>query len=229
MMMDKERSLKFNGGTVMKKLFCLITALLLLLICAAAHSEDIAELFAGFEHLSIVTENDFCLVKPTAKALTAYATEHNFFLPVFGRAEDEMKVAVVMKGAGIMFQPHHAMVQTERYRYFLDGVKEPVTILSVEGSSYVSFILPREALDMCKDIAASDKVIIRYSADDTYSGNAEFLLCEEAKALFGAVYEVYMTYDAVLDNDWMDSIIDSDAYEYMTYKREVNEAIPAAE
>ena len=140
-----------------------------------------------------------------------------------------MKVAVVMKGAGILFQPRHAMVQTERHRYFLDGVKEPVAMLTVEGSSYVSFILPREALDMCKDIAASDKVIIRYSTDDAHSGNAEFLLCEEAKALFGAVYEAYMTYDAVLDNDWMDNVIDGDAYEYMSYKREVNAAVPAAE
>ena len=38
-----------------------------------------------------------------------------------------------------------------------------------------------------------------------------------------------MMYDAVLDNDWMDSIIDGDAYEYMTYRREVNPESPAAE
>lgn len=206
----------------MKKLFCLVTALLMLLICATASSENIMELFAGFEHLYIVTESEACMVKPDAKALTEYATEHNFFLPVFGRADDEMKVAVVMKGAGMMFQPRHVMVQTEQYRYFLDGIKEPVTMLSVDGSSYVSFILPGAAVDMCKDIATSDKVIIRYSADTTHSGTTEFLLCDEAKALFGAVYEAYMMYDAVLDNEWMDSIVDGDAYEYMTYKREVN-------
>ena len=169
------------------------------------------------------------MVKPTAKALMAYATEHNFFLPVFGRADDEMKIGVVMKGAGIMFQPRHAMVQTEQYQYLLDGIKEPVTMLSIDGSSYVTFILPGEAVDMCNDIATSGKVIIRYSADATHSGTTEFLLCEEAKALFGAVYEAYRTYDAVLDNDWMDSIIDGDAYEYMTYKRESNVEAPITE
>ncbi|MBR3929733.1 MAG: hypothetical protein IKJ65_12120 [Clostridia bacterium] len=213
----------------MKKLFCLLTALLMLLICATASSENITELFAGFEHLYVVTESEACMVKPAAKALTAYATEHNFFLPVFGRADDEMKIAVVMKGAGILFQPRHAMVETDQYRYFLDGVKEPVTMLTIEGSSYVCFILPGEAVDMCQDIAASGKVIIRYSADATHSAAAEFLLSEEAKALFGAVYEAYMTYDAVLDNDWMDSIIDGEAYEYMTYRREANPESPAAE
>ena len=213
----------------MRKLFCLITALLMLLTCTAASSENITELFAGFEHLYVVMESDACMVKPNAKALTAYATEHNFFLPVFGRADDEMKVGVVMKGAGIMFQPRHAMVQTEQYQYYLDGIKEPVTMLSIDGSSYVCFILPGEAVDMCKDIAASGTVTIRYSADAAHSGTTEFLLCEEAKALFGAVYEAYMMYDAVLDNDWMDSIIDGDAYEYMTYKREPNAAAPIAE
>ena len=213
----------------MKKRFCLIVVLLMFLVCTTASSENITELFSDFEHLYVVTESDACMVKPTAKALTAYATEHNFFLPVFGRADDEMKVGVVMKGAGIMFQPRHAMVQTEQYRYFLDGIKEPVTMLTIDGSSYVSFILPREAVDMCKDIAESDNVIIRYSTDTTHSGTTEFLLCKEAKALFGAVYEAYMTYDAALDNDWMDSIIDGDAYEYMTYKREANATAPLAE
>ncbi len=213
----------------MKKLFCLVTALLLLLICTMASAEHITALFAGFEHLHVATESEFCMVKPNAKALTAYATEHNFFLPVFGRGDDEMKVGVVMKGAGIMFQPRHAMVQTEQYRYFLDGIKEPVTTLTIDGSSYVCFILPGEAVDMCRDIAASGKVIIRYSADATHSGTTEFLLCEEAQALFGAVYEAYMAYDAVLDNDWMDSIIDGEAYEYMSYKREVNATAPTME
>ncbi len=213
----------------MRKLFCLITALLMLLTCTAASSENITELFADFEHLYVVMEIDACMVKPNAKALTTYATEHNFFLPVFGRADDEMKVGVVMKGAGIMFQPRHAMVQTEQYQYYLDGIKEPVTMLSIDGSSYVCFILPGEAVDMCKDIAASGTVIIRYSTDATHSGTTEFLLGEEAKALFGAVYEAYMMYDAVLDNDWMDSIIDGDAYEYMTYKHEANAGAPIAE
>ena len=111
----------------------------------------------------------------------------------------------------------------------LDGIKEPVTMLSIEGSSYVCFILPGEAVDMCKDIAASGKVSIRFSADATHSGTTEFLLGEEAKALFGAVYEAYMMYDAVLDNDRMDSIIDGEAYEYMTYKREVDAAAPIQE
>lgn len=213
----------------MKKLICLVTALLMLLISAAASSENITELFAGFEHLTVVTESEACMVKPNAKALTAYATEHNFFLPVFGRADDEMKIGVLMKGAGILFQPRHAMVQTEQYRYFLDGIKEPVTMMSIEGSSYVTFILPGEAVDMCKDIAASDQVIIRYSADATHSGTTEFVLNGEAKALFGVVYEAYMMYDAVLDNDWMDSIIDSAAYEYMTYRREATAAAPSVE
>ena len=213
----------------MKKLFCLAAALLMMLIWITASSENITELFAGFDHLHVVTESEACMVKPNAKALTAYTTDHNFFLPVFGRAEDEMKIGVVMKGAGIMFQPRHAMVQTEQYRYFLDGIKEPVTMLSIEGSSYVCFILPGEAVDMCKDIAASGKVSIRFSADATHSGTTEFLLGEEAKALFGAVYEAYMMYDAVLDNDRMDSIIDGEAYEYMTYKREVDAAAPIPE
>lgn len=213
----------------MKKLMCLITALSMLLFCATASSETITEMFAGFEHLSVVTESEACMVKPTAKALTTYATEHNFFLPVFGRADDEMKIGVIMKGAGIMFQPRHAMVQTEQYRYFLDGIKEPVTMMSIEGSSYVTLILPGEAVDMCKDIAASNQVIIRYSADATHSGTTEFVLNEDTKALFGAVYEAYMMYDAVLDNDWMDSIIDGDAYEYMTYRREATAAAPGVE
>ena len=213
----------------MKKLFCLVTALLMLLICTCASAENISELFADFEHLHVAAESDACMVKPNAKALTAYATEHNFFLPVFGQAENERKVAVLMKGAGIMFQPRHAMVQTDQYRYFLDGIKEPVTMFSVEGSSYVCFVLPGEAIDMCKDIAASDKVTVRYSADASHSGTTEFLLCDEAKAIFGLVYEAYMMYDAVLDIDWMDSIVDGEAYEYMTYKREINEASPTAE
>ena len=213
----------------MKRLYCLVAALLMLLICTAASSEDITELFADFEHLHVATESEACMVKPSAKALTAYATEHNFFLPVFGRADDEMKIGVVMKGAGIMFQPRHAMVKTDQYRYFLDGIKEPATMLAIEGSSYVCFILPGEAVDMLKDIAASGKVTIRYSADDTHSGTTEFLLSEETKALFGAVYEAYMMYDAVLDNDWMDIIIDNDAYEYMTYKREENPTSSTAE
>ena len=203
----------------MKKLFCLIAALVMLL-CTAASSEDITDLFGGFEHLYVATESEACMIKPNAKALTAYATEHNFFLPVFGRADDEMKVGVLMKGAGIMFQPRHAMIKTDQYLYFLDGIKEPVTRLTIDGSSYVCFILPREAIDMCKDIAESGKVSIRYSADSTHSGTAEFLLSEKAKALFGAVYEAYTAYDAVLDNDWMDEIIDGEAYEYMTFKRE---------
>ena len=203
----------------MKKLFCLIAALVMLL-CIAASSEDITDLFEGFEHLYVATESEACMIKPNAKALTAYATEHNFFLPVFGRADDEMKVGVVMKGAGIMFQPRHAMIKTDQYLYFLDGIMEPVSMLSIDGSSYVCFILPGEAMDMCKDIAKSSKVSIRYSADSTHSGTAEFLLSEKAKALFGAVYEAYTAYDAVLDNDWMDEIIDGEAYEYMTFKRE---------
>lgn len=212
----------------MKRLYCLIAALLMLLICTAASSENITELFADFEHLHVATESEACMVKPSAKALTAYATEHNFFLPVFGRADDEMKVGVVMKGAGIMFQPRHAMVMTDHCQYFLDGIKEPATMLTIEGSSYVCFILPGEAVDMLKDIAASGNVTIRYSIDAAHSGTTEFLLSEETKALFGAVYEAYMMYDAVLDNDWMDTIIDSDAYEYMTYRREVNPAAPNA-
>lgn len=213
----------------MKRLYCLVAALLMLMISTAASSEDITELFADFEHLHVATESEACMVKPSAKALTAYATEHNFFLPVFGRADDEMKVGIVMKGAGIMFQPRHAMVKTDQYQYFLDGIKEPATMLAIEGSSYICFILPGEAVDMCKDIAASSKVIIRYSADDTHSGPTEFLLSEETKALFGAVYEAYLMYDAVLDNDWMDIIIDNDAYEYMTYKREAIAEAFAAE
>ena len=213
----------------MKKLFCLVAALLMMLIWITASSENITKLFADFDHLHVVTESEACMVKPNAKALTAYATEHNFFLPVFGRVEDEMKIGVVMKGAGIMFQPRHAMVQTDQYRYFLDGIKEPVTMFSVEGSSYVCFVLPGEAIDMCKDIAASGKVTVRYSVDASHSGTTEFLLCDEAKAIFGLVYEAYMMYDAALDNDWMDSIVDGEAYEYMTYKREINEASPIAE
>ncbi|MBQ4158262.1 MAG: hypothetical protein IJD86_09000 [Clostridia bacterium] len=213
----------------MKRFFSLVAALLMLIISTAASSENITELFADFEHLYVATESEACMVKPSAKALTAYATEHNFFLPVFGRADDEMKVGVVMKGAGILFQPRHAMIKTDQYRYFLDGIKEPVTMLAIEGSSYVCFILPGEAMDMLKDIAASGKVTIRYSANTAHSGTTEFLLSEETKALFGAVYEAYMMYDAVLDNDWMDSIIDEDAYEYMTYKREVIAEAFAAE
>ena len=205
----------------MKRLYCLVAALLMLMISTAASSENITELFADFEHLHVATESEACMVKPTAKALTAYTTDHNFFLPVFGRADDEMKAAVIMKGAGILFQPRHAMIKTDQYQYLLDGVKEPVTMLSIEGSSYVAFVLPGEAMDMFKDIAASGKVTIRYSPDNTHSGTTEFLLCKEAKALFGAVYEAYMMYDAVLDNDWMDSIVDDYAYEHLTYKKEL--------
>ena len=212
----------------MKRLYCLVAALLMLMSTAAS-SENITELFADFEHLHVATESEACMVKPTAKALTAYATEHNFFLPVFGRADDEMKVAVVMKGAGILFQPRHAMIMTDEYQYFLDGIKEPVTMLSIEGSSYVCFILPGEAVDMFRDIASSAKVTIRYSAYADHCGTTEFLLCEEAKELFGAVCEAYRTYDAVLDNDSMDIIIDSEAYEYMTYKREENPTSSTAE
>ena len=56
----------------MKRLFSLVAVLLMLMISTAASSENITELFAGFEHLSVVTESEACMVKPTAKALTTF-------------------------------------------------------------------------------------------------------------------------------------------------------------
>ena len=44
------------------------------------------------------------------------------------------------------------------------------------------------------------------------------------KDIFGAVYEVYMFYDAILDNSEMDRMVDEQAYSYIDYKREARPA-----
>lgn len=204
----------------MKRFFCMIAAAWMLLSCAAA--DTLTDLFGSFEHVSVVQDStyDACMVKPKASAMTAYATDHNVFLPVFGTNGDELKACVVMKGAGIMFQPHHALVMTEQYEYRLDLKAEKPSMLSIEGSSYVAFILPSEAIDMCRDIAESSTVTVRYSMDSTHSGTNDFQLSQDVKELFGAVYEVYMSYDAVLDNSETDRMVDEQAYSYIDYKRE---------
>ena len=208
----------------MKRLICMIAAAWMLLSCPAA--DTLTDLFGSFEHVSVVQDSTYgaCMVKPKASAMTAYATEHNVFLPVWGTDGDELKACVVMKGAGIMFQPHHALVMTEQYEYRLDLKAEKPSMLSIEGSSYVAFILPSEAIDMCRDIAESSTVTVRYSMDSTHSGTNDFQLSQDVKELFGSVYEVYMSYDAVLDNSETDRMVDEQAYSYIDYTREPKSA-----
>lgn len=208
----------------MKRFLCMIAAAWMLLSCAAA--DTLTDLFGAFEHLSVVQDSTYgaCMVKPKASAMTAYASDHNVFLPVFGQSEDELKACVVMKGAGIMFQPHHVLVVTEQYQYRMDLKAERPTMFSIEGSSYVAFLLPSDMMEMCRDIADSGTVTVRYSMDSTHSGTNDFQLSQDVKDIFGAVYEVYMAYDALLDNRETVRAIDEQAYSYIDYKREANPA-----
>ena len=129
-----------------------------------------------------------------------------------------------MKGAGIMFQPHHVLVATDQYEYCMDLKAEKPGMFGVEGSSYVAFILPSDAIDMCRDIAESSTVTVRYSMDSAHAGTNDFQLSQDVKDIFGAVYEVYMFYDAILDNSEMDRMVDEQAYSYIDYKREAKPA-----
>ena len=208
----------------MKRFFCMIAAAWMLFSCAAA--DIFTDLFGSFEHFTVVEDSDYgaYIVKPKASAMTAYATDHNVFLPVFGTADDELKTCVVMKGAGIMFQPHHVLVATDQYEYCMDLKAEKPGMFGVEGSSYVAFLLPSEAMEMCRDIADSSTVTVRYSMDSAHAGTNDFQLSQDVKDIFGAVYEVYMFYDAILDNSEMDRMVDEQAYSYIDYKREVKPA-----
>ena len=208
----------------MKRILCMIAAAWMLLSCASA--DILSDLFGSFEHFSVVQDgtSGACMVKPKASAMTAYATDHNVFLPVFGQSEDELKVCVVMKGAGIMFQPHHVMIVTDQHQYRMDLKAERQMIFSVEGSSYVAFLLSSDMMEMCRDIADSDTVTVRYSMDSAHSGTSDFQLSQEVKDIFGAVYQVYMAYDALLDNRETVRSIDEQAYSYIDYKREANPA-----
>ena len=208
----------------MKRIVCMIAAAWMLFSCAAA--DIFTDLFGSFEHFTVVEDSDYgaYIVKPKASAMTAYATDHNVFLPVFGTADDELKTCVVMKGAGIMFLPCHALVTTERYEYRLDLKAEKPGMFGVEGSSYVAFILPSDAIDMCRDIAESSTVTVRYSMDSAHAGTNDFQLSQDVKDIFGAVYEVYMFYDAILDNSEMDRMVDEQAYSYIDYTRELKPA-----
>ena len=191
----------------MKRFFCLIAAAWMLLSCAAA--DTLTDLFGSFEHVSVVQDSTYgaCMVKPKASAMTAYATEHNVFLPVWGTDGDELKAC-------------HVLVATEQYEYRLDLKAEKPPMFSIEGSSYAAFILPSDAIDMCRDIADSDMVTVRYSMDSAHSGTNDFQLSQVVKDLFGAVYEAYMSYDAVLDNSETDRMVDEQAYSYIDYTRE---------
>ena len=208
----------------MKRIVCMIAAAWMLFSCAAA--DIFTDLFGSFEHFTVVEDSDYgaYIVKPKASAMTAYATDHNVFLPVFGTADDELKTCVVMKGAGIMFLPCHVLVATEQYEYRLDLKAEKPGMFGVEGSSYVAFLLPSEAMEMCRDIADSSTVTVRYSMDSAHAGTNDFQLSQDVKDIFGAVYEVYMFYDAILDNSEMDRMVDEQAYSYIDYKREAKPA-----
>lgn len=208
----------------MKRFLCMIAAAWMLLSCASA--DTLTDLFGSFEHLSVVQDSTYgaCMVMPKASAMTAYATDHNVFLPVFGQSEDELKTCVVMKGAGIMFQPHHVLVVTEQHQYRMDLKAERPTMFSVEGSSYVAFLLPTDMMEMCRDIADSSVVTVRYSMDSTHSGTNDFQLSQDVKDIFGAVYEAYMSFDAMIDHSEMDRVIDDQAHSCVDYKREANPA-----
>ena len=208
----------------MKRIVCMIAAAWMLFSCAAA--DIFTDLFGSFAHFTVVEDSDYgaYIVKPKASAMTAYATDHNVFLPVFGTADDELKTCVVMKGAGIMFQPHHVLVATDQYEYCMDLKAEKPGMFGVEGSSYVAFLLPSEAMEMCRDIADSSTVTVRYSLDSAHAGTNDFQLSQDVKDIFGAVYEVYMFYDAILDNSETDRLIDEQAYSYIDYTRELKPA-----
>ncbi len=209
----------------MKKMFCVLFALLMLLSCTVASADSFTDLFGGFEHVNAKLDpvsND-CEVKPKTSAFTAYATDGCVLLPVFARTGDVLTTIVVLKGNNLYTTwSAHIMIVTEQYTYKIDAKNDSMRSITIDGVQYCCYILPMEAMSMCKDIATSETVTIRCSTDTTHAGKTDYQLGAEAKALFGAVYEAYMKYDAVLDNDLMDRVMDGKAYEAITYKREAN-------
>ena len=114
------------------------------------------------------------------------------------------------------------MIVTDKYTYKIDDKNNSASAINIDGERYACFLLPREAVSMFKDIADSESVTVRFSFDSTHAAKSDFQLTNEAKALFGAVYEAYMKYDAVLDNDLMDSVMDGKAYDVITFQRDAN-------
>ena len=87
----------------MKKMFCVLSVLLLLLSCTAASADSFTDLFGGFEHISAKLDpvtND-CEIKPKTSAFTAYATNGSAFLPVFARTGDVLTSLVAIKGSSL--------------------------------------------------------------------------------------------------------------------------------
>jgi len=211
----------------MKRMICMLMALLTLLSCTTAFADGFTDLFGGFEHINAKLDpvsND-CEVKPKASAFTAYATEGRAFLPVFARTGDVLTALVVKKGSSLTESWYaYVMIVTDQYTYKLNARNNATSSILIDGERFSCFMLPREAMTMCKDIASSDSVIVRCSIDSTHASKTDFQLSDEAKALFGAVYEAYMKYDAILDNDLMDRVMDGKAYDIVSYKREANTA-----
>ena len=61
----------------MKKLVCIMCALLLLLSCAPVYADAFTDLFGAYTHMDAtldLTTND-CIVKPKQSAFTEYAAE----------------------------------------------------------------------------------------------------------------------------------------------------------
>lgn len=209
----------------MKRMFCVLFALLMLLSCTVASADSFTDLFGGFEHVNAYLDpvsND-CTVKPKVSAFTAYATDDRAFLPVFARNGDVLTVLVAKKGNSLVETWYaYVMVVTDQYTYKINAKNNGTSSITVENELYSCFLLPREAMAMFKDIATSENVTVRYSIDSTHGTKTDFQLSDESKALFGAVYEAYMKYDAVLDNDLMDRVMDGKAYDTLTFSREAN-------
>lgn len=209
----------------MKRMTCMLLALLMLLSCTAAFADGFTDLFGSFEHIYTkldAVSND-CEIKPKPSGFTAYGTDGFAFLPVFARTGDVLIPMVVKKGNTLTENwGAHVMIVTDQYTYKLDGKNNSTSSLTIDNLPYSCFLLPQEAMPMFKDIATSTTVTVRCSPESTHAGKPDYLLGADAKALFGAVYEAFMKYDAILDNDLMDTVMNGKAYNAVTYKREAN-------
>ena len=155
-----------------------------------------------------------------------YATDGSVILPWFTRQGTVLMVAIVMKGSGALRAPENVMVVTEDYTYRLT-LRENIKIASIDldGQFFNMFLLGTDQVDMIKDIAGSDTVLFRFSKDQNFFEATEYALGAEAKAIFGAVYEAYTRYDAVINYPLGDLVINNTANQYCSFKKEKNTSV----
>ena len=213
----------------MKKLVCIMCALMLMLSCAPVYADAFTDLFGAYTHMDATldrTTND-CIVKPKQSAFTEYAAEGKVILPYFAKNGDILMLGVVMHGDESLKKPCNVMIVTDKHKYRLDlnlekKKKAEMGTADIDGKEYNMFLLPTDAVDMCADIAQSGSVTVRFSKDSSYMDKHEFVMNKEVQACFGAAYEAYMKYDAVLDNALMDMVMNMTANQYLNFKKEAN-------